>query len=59
MGRRNIDWLQLILVVLTILGAALHMESRLARVEQHLADQDREDTAIQGHLDKIEESLRR
>lgn len=59
MGRRRIDWLQLILVVLTILGAAIHMESRLARVEQHLADMDRGDTDIKAHLEQIEASLRR
>ncbi len=59
MGRRGRDWIQLALLLLTILGVAVHVESRLARIEQHLVDADRDNASMQERLGRIEEKLLR
>lgn len=50
MGRRRIDWIQFALLLLALLSAMVHVESRLSRIEQHLTDQDRALEVIQGRL---------
>ena len=59
MGRRRIDWIQFALLVVTLLAAAVHVERRIARIEQHLVDQDRDNTLIQQRLERIETQTRR
>ncbi len=54
MGRRRIDWIQLALLLLTMLAIAVHVESRIARVEQHLTDQDRALEVINGRLQSLD-----
>jgi len=50
MGRRRIDWIQFALLLVALLAAAVHVESRLSRIEQHLTDQDRALEVINGRL---------
>ncbi len=54
MGRRRIDWIQFALLLLALLAAAVHVESRLSRIEQHLTDQDRAIEVINGRLRSVD-----
>ncbi len=50
MGRRRIDWIQFALLLVVLLAVAVHVESRLSRIEQHLTDQDRALEVMNGRL---------
>ena len=54
MGRRRIDWIQFALLMLALLGIAVHVESRIARMEQHLTDQDRALEVINARLQSLD-----
>ncbi len=58
MVRRRHDWIQLALLLLTMVGIAVHVESRIARVEQHLTDQDRALEVINGRLQSLDPTAR-
>lgn len=59
MGRRRIDWVQAGLLLAAILGAAMHIESRLTRIEAHLEMQYRDNAELKARLERIEAQRRR
>jgi hypothetical protein len=58
MGRRRIDWIQFALLLVVLLAVAVHVESRLSRIEQHLTDQDRALEVINGRLQSSDPAAR-
>jgi len=58
-ARRSETWLQWALIILTLIGAIVHNESRLARVEQTQADAAERQTEITDRLTRIEERINR
>lgn len=53
MGRRRVDWIQLGILVVTILLALLHAERRIATVEQISRENSRQLEQIQHRLDDL------
>ncbi len=54
MGRRRIDWIQFGLLLVVLLAIAVHVESRLSSIEQHLKDQDKSLEVIDGRLQSLD-----
>lgn len=54
---RIANWIQFAIVLLALLGLALHAEGRLSRVEQQLADAETNRQLMQKQLDRIEGDL--
>lgn len=56
-SKRWETWLQWALLFLTLIGAALHGEGRVARLEQAHTDDDKQREEITAHLDRIEQRI--
>jgi Na+-transporting methylmalonyl-CoA/oxaloacetate decarboxylase gamma subunit len=53
MGRLRIDWIQFVMLMLTLLAAAVHVEGRLSSIEQHLVDQDRAADVLRQRVEDV------
>lgn len=57
-SKRRLDsWVQIALLIVAIVGGLLHLESRLSKVEQAIADGAEERTLILQRLEGIEKRL--
>jgi hypothetical protein len=52
--RRRADWFQFATLLISLILLAMHIEGRIARVEQHLVDQDAVNQQIMQRLSRIE-----
>jgi hypothetical protein len=55
--QRLSNWIQFALLLLAMLAMALHGEGRLSRIEQRMDDSDKERTAMQEQLNRVEQIL--
>ncbi len=58
MRRRGVDWIQLLLLLLAMFAAVAHVEGRISRLEQHVADQDKLLEMINARLESAHPAYR-
>ncbi len=55
--KRRVDWIQLGILLCTIIGHALWTEGRIASVERAIADQQNTLAQIQSQLNKLDDKV--
>lgn len=53
-GQRAANWLQFAILLVTIIGIAIHEEGRLAKVEQALTDEEKASAEMVHRIERIE-----